>query len=247
MTLRELLKLIAQIAKENDLSEPFIVGGTPRDKLLNRLDKLVDLDVSTGDSGSKSLGKELSVRINAPYKLMDDGHSQVMLGNFKVDFSSNFISPGVDDMLKKAGLENPSDMQLEQYSRDFTCNSLLLSLDLKTIKDPLGSGVRDINRKVLRTCLPASVTLGYKNERIVRVIYMAAKLGFKIDREIEKWIKTHPNAISNVDDRYIVGKLNKAFEADEQRTTQLMNEFNLWPHVPSSPTLSKYMIKAKRV
>ena len=247
MTLRELLNLLAQIAKDNDLSEPFIVGGVPRDKILGRLDELVDLDISTGDEGSKFLGKELSIRIKAPYKMMSDGHSQVHLGSFKVDFSSNFKSPGIEGILKRAGMGEPSEMQMEQYSRDFTCNSLLLSMDLKTIKDPLGTGVRDIKKRVLKTCLPAAMTLGYDNKRVVRVLYLAAKLDFELDDDIKEWIKSHPHAIGESDNRYIVGKLNKAFESNEERTISLMNEFDLWPHVPSSPTISKYMIKAKRL
>jgi tRNA nucleotidyltransferase/poly(A) polymerase len=247
MKLRDALNLIAQIAKENDLSEPFIVGGVPRDKVLGRLNELVDLDLSTGDEGSKFLSKELSLRINAPYKLMPDGHSQVLLGNFKMDFSSNFNIPGIDEILKKAGMKNPTDLQLEQYSRDFTCNSLILTTDLKTIKDPLGTGIKDIKNKILRTCLPASITLGYDNKRVVRVLYLAAKLGFKIDEDIIKWIKAHPESIGNATDQYVVKKLNKAFTANESRTIQLMNEMNLWPYVPSSPSISKYMVKAGRV
>jgi tRNA nucleotidyltransferase/poly(A) polymerase len=247
MKLRDVLNLIAQIAKENDLSEPFIVGGVPRDKVLGRLDDLVDLDVSTGDEGSKFVGKELSMRINAPYKLMPDGHSQVLLGNFKIDFSSNFNIPGIDGILKRAGMKNPTDLQLEQYSRDFTCNSLILTIDLKTIKDPLGTGIKDIKNKLIKTCLPASITLGYDNKRVVRVLYLAAKLGFKIDDDITKWIKAHPESIGNATDEYVVKKLNKAFRANESRTIQLMNEMNLWPHVPSVPSISKYMVKAGRV
>ena len=138
MKLRDVLNLIAQIAKENDISEPFIVGGVPRDKVLGRLGDLVDLDVSTGDEGSKFISKELSMRINAPYKLMPDGHSQVLLGNFKIDFSSNFNIPGIDGILKRAGMKKPvcigihgifannaySDLLIAGAKEVITCNTI---------------------------------------------------------------------------------------------------------------------------
>jgi poly(A) polymerase len=247
MKLIEALNLIRQIATENGLSEPFIVGGAPRDKVMGRLNKIEDLDISTGDDGSKFLGKELSIKLKAPYLLLPDGHSQVTIDGFKLDFSSNFRSPDIENILKRAGMKNPSDFQMEQYSRDFTCNSLLLSFDLKTIKDPLGLGIKDINNKLLRTCLPAAMTLGYDNKRVVRVLYMAVKLGFEIDEEIIDWIKQHPKAISNVEQQYLVKKLVKTFGIDVKRTGQLLDSLNLWPQVPSTPALSKYIIKAKKV
>lgn len=247
MKIRDILDLIVLVAKKNGLSEPFIVGGIPRDKLLNRLDKLNDLDVSTGDEGSKFLGKEVSLELKAPYKLLEDGHSQIMIGNFQVDFSSNFKIPGVKEMLIKAGMKSPTDFQMEQFSRDFTCNSLLLSTDLKTIKDPIKLGTRDIKNKLIRTCLPARLTLGYDNKRVARAIYLAVSLGFNIDEEIVNWVKNNPKSLTNVKDQYLIKKLLKAFTIDEKRTGEVLEQLNLWPEVPSVPALSKFIIRANKI
>ncbi|MES1987437.1 MAG: helix-turn-helix transcriptional regulator, partial [Pseudomonadota bacterium] len=46
-----------------------------------------------------------------------------------------------------------------------------------------------IKSKTLRTCLPAAITLGYDNKRVVRILYMAAKLDFSVDQEIIDWVK----------------------------------------------------------
>jgi hypothetical protein len=45
MPIREVLLEIKKIATENSLSEPFIVGGLPRDKMLNRTKMVDDVEI----------------------------------------------------------------------------------------------------------------------------------------------------------------------------------------------------------
>ncbi len=242
MTLKELLFLIGEIAKKNGISTPFICGGTPRDKILGRLDQMVDLDITTGDSSIVRLGQEVSRALpGANYKLMPDNHSQISLGKFKIDFSSNFKVLGIKMMLYKAGINNPTEMQCELYSRDFTCNALLLSLDLKNIFDPTGLGVKDIERKLIRTCLPAQLTLGSQHKRIVRVIYLAAKLNFEVDQEIIDWVKKNPQNFADAKSKYLSDKLQKAIDADKNKTIKLLDQMNLWKYIPPVPDLLPYM------
>lgn len=232
MQLHDILSILKEIAEQHKLSEVWICGGIPRDKVMGRLDKIKDLDITTGDEGSFILGKEFAVRLNLPNQVMSDNHVQAHIGDFKVDFSSNFKTPGIENLLTKAGLTNPTDLQKEQFSRDFTCNSLLLSLDLKTIKDPTGLGIKDINKKILRTCLPARLTLGYDNKRVARILYLSSKLGFELDQEIVDWVKAHPSSIANADKAYVVKKLQRAFEADPENTVYLLDSLALWNEIP---------------
>lgn len=248
MRIKELLSTIEAVAKRIGTSVPFVCGGTPRDKILNRVHEMVDLDITTGDESIHLLGRGLSQTIaNAHYQKMPDGHGQVMVDGFKVDLSSNFRVPGVKEMLQQAGIPNPSNMQCELYSRDFTCNALLLSMDLKTIHDPTGLGIQDINKKMIRTCLPASMTLGSQNKRVVRVLYLAAKLGFDVDDEIIKWVKANPQSVSNAKERFVAEKLQKALNADKEKTVRLLSEMGLWKYVPAIPDLIPYMNSPGRI
>lgn len=248
MTLKELLFLIGEVAKKNGISTPYICGGTPRDKVLNRLDQIVDLDITTGDSSIVHLGQELSkVLPGSSYKLMPDNHSQINLGKFKIDFSSNFKVPGIKMMLYKAGIKNPTEMQCELYSRDFTCNALLLSLDLKNIFDPTGLGIKDIERKLIRTCLPAQLTLGSQHKRIVRIIYLAAKLNFEVDKEIIDWVRSNPQNFANAKPKYLADKLQKAVDTDKEKTIRLLDQMNLWKFIPPLPELLPYMNTPGRI
>ena len=49
------------------------------------------------------------------------------------------------------GVKNHSAIMREVYSRDFTCNALLMNFELQKITDPTGNGISDIkNKKELR-------------------------------------------------------------------------------------------------
>src|SRR5271154_5798378 len=140
MKLRQLLQQMQQVQEKIGASPAFICGGTPRDKFMGRLDNVADIDITTGDKTVDYLSQEFAIQLRKKYnvtrKTMDDGHSTIFIGNLKVDFSSNFIVPNIDQYLKQTGIDNPSNMEREMFSRDFTCNTLLLTIDLKKLLDP---------------------------------------------------------------------------------------------------------------
>lgn len=238
----DVLQMLSEAAVRLGTSTPYICGGAPRDKIMGRPANIVDIDITTGDNTIHHLAKEASIRLpNSSFKTMPDGHSQIIMEGLKIDFSSNYVFPGVSALLAKAGLKNPTSMQLELYSRDFTCNALLMSMDLKKVIDSIGLGIQDINAKVLRTCLPAQLTLGSDHKRVVRVLYMAAKLGFIVDNEIINWVRKNPQSISTPDQRYVTSKLGQALNYNPAVTTKLMDQMGLWQYAPASPQLTQYM------
>ncbi len=246
MILSEIIKIIDDISK-NIGTKTVITGGTPRDKVLNKSSNIEDIDLTTGDDKIHFVAKEASIKLQSPnmnYKVLDDGHAQITIGGFKLDFSSNFNIPNVRQMLEKSGLKNPDNMLAELYSRDFTCNALLMTLDLKKIEDPMGLGLQDIKAKKLRTCLPAAVTLGYDNKRVVRVLYMAAKLDFTVDEEIIDWVKKNPDTIKNCTQQYLIKKLAKSIKYNKEKTVQLLDQMGLWKSIPPVKELEKYMINS---
>ena len=84
-----------------------------------------------------------------------------------MDFSSNFNAPNIESLLVNKGIAKPTEMQKEMFSRDFTCNALLLSLDLKDLIDPTHQGFKDIKERMIKTCLPPEVTLTTNKNRVV--------------------------------------------------------------------------------
>jgi len=244
MKLSELLIAIDKVAADKGLSKPYIVGGLTRDKLLDRTEQINDVDITTGDSGIHFLSREIAARLSShptfSYEEMENGYSKITIDGFKLDFSSNFKVPGIEAILQEVGIDEPTEMQKELYSRDFTCNAALMTLDLKKVVDPTGLAVPDINDKMVRTLLPPSLTLGYDNNRIVRTIYLAAKLGFDVDPVVKDWIREHPQLIANSRPDYISKKLKKAAEYNPEIAGNLLTELGLWKYVPLVPELIEY-------
>lgn len=248
MKLRELFNLITKIGSENGIPKIYLCGGAVRDRIVGSLDKLEDIDLTTGDWRIKNLGveirRELSKNFSIDAKEMNDGHLSIFLDTIKLDFSSNFIDPSVEAYLKSKGIDKPTDLQKEMFSRDFTVNSLIMDLDLKTAYDPTKMGMRDIKARVLRTCLPPEITLKSNVNRVIRVLYLASKLNFSVDPKIIKYISDNKDLFAQIDPGYLSKTFNKAITYNATKTVELMDQIGLWNTLPIPESL--YPEYAKR-
>lgn len=229
-----------------------ICGGTPRDKYLKRLDNVSDLDITTGDDSIGGLARETALVLGKKYnigsKVGKDGHVSIFMGDLKIDFSSNFNAPNIFGILNKMGIKAPTDIEKEMYSRDFTCNSLLMSFDLKSILDPTKRGIQDIQAKRISTCLDPATTLTANKNRVVRAIYLAAKLDFEVDEKIINWVKNNPDSIRFASESSLTEKLSKALKYNEAKTLDLLDKMGLWNYIPISEQLyPHYMKRLKNV
>lgn len=238
-----------EVQQKIGASEPYICGGTPRDRYLGHLENISDIDITTGDKSVDYLSQEFAIALRRDYnvdrKTMEDGHSTLFIGNLKVDFSSNFNVPNVDVILKSLGVPRPTEMQKEMYSRDFTCNALLLSLDLKNLVDPTHKGFKDIKEKMIRTCLEPEITLTTNKNRVVRAIYLASKLGFDIDPKIVNYVAQNPQTVKISTEKSMADKLREAFKRDADRAAHFITKMNLWSHIPITEEIYPYYMKYK--
>jgi tRNA nucleotidyltransferase/poly(A) polymerase len=247
MKLRELLQQMKSIQEKIGSSEPYICGGTPRDRYLKHLENISDLDITTGDKTvqylAQEFGSELSKQYNVTRRSHDDGHSSIYIGSFKIDFSSNFNVTNIDALLAKKGIKNPTEMQKEMFSRDFTCNALLLSLDLKNLLDPTQQGFKDINNRVIKTCLDPEITLTSNKNRVVRAIYLSSKLDFDIDPSIVEFVTAHPQSVKISTDKVMAEKINEAFNRNPERANYYVTKMNLWNYIPITDVVQPYYMK----
>jgi len=249
MKLRELLQHMQEVQQKIGSSVPYICGGVPRDKFMERLDNVADIDITTGDKTVDYLSQEFAIELRKKYSLtrktMEDGHSTIFIGNLKIDFSSNFIAPNIDDYLAKVGIDQPTSMQKEMFSRDFTCNALLLTIDLKKILDPTQRGFNDIKNKMIMTCLAPEVTLTANRNRVIRSIYLACKLGFDIDPLIIDFVSKNPQSVKMSTQKVMHEKLNQAFSKDPDKASELLTKMNLWQYVPITEKVYPYYMRVK--
>jgi len=247
MKLRELLQKMTEVQQKIGASKPYICGGTSRDKYLNKLDRISDIDVTTGDKTVDYLSQEFAIELKKDYNIirknMSDGHSSIFIGNIKIDFSSNFVVEGIDGFLQKMGITKPTNMQRELFSRDFTCNALLLSFDLKDVIDPTRRGFNDIKEKKIKTCLSPEITLTSNRNRVIRAIYLASKLNFDVDKSIIDYVKRNPTSIKISSTKSLSEKLNDAFKWDADKTSYLLTEMNLWNYIPITEQVYPYYKK----
>lgn len=242
MGVKETLFKIKELAKDNGLSEPYIVGGLPRDKILNRARKIEDVDLTSGDESIHQLAELAANEFKVRPMRFPDGHYQLYVDGLKFDFSSNYNSPDAKYFLERAGVKKPTEMQLELFSRDFTCNTLILPLTLRKIVDPTGLALDDIKKKQIRTPLPPRITLRDDTKRVIRAIYLAAKLGFTVEPDIIKWARTHHDKIrEEVSQGFSKRKLADATRADADKTIDLMSQMDLWNVVGVPKVLMEQM------
>jgi len=226
---KKVLLELKRLAKDNGLSEPFIVGGLPRDKILNRSRKIEDVDLTTGNESVFELAELAANHFKVVPMSFPDGHYQLYIQDMKFDFSSNYNSPDAEYFLKRAGVKEPSGMQVELFSRDFTCNTLIAPMTLRKITDPTGLALDDIKRKIIRTPLPPRITLRDDSKRVVRAVYLAAKLGFGVEKDIITWtLKHHDKIREEVSEGFSRRKLASATRANPEKTVELINAMKLW-------------------
>jgi len=228
MDIKKLLNLLNLISKKYNISQPYCCGGVARDLYMNSLDKIHDIDITTGDSDVNTLANEfnnsLLTRFNTKLINMNDGHVSIILSNIKVDFSSHFISKSLQN-------SNYTSLQKEMYSRDFTCNSLLASLDLNNIIDITSKGKEDIDNKILKTCLDPSITISDDPKRIPRILYLASKLNFEIDNDLIYYIKNNNNLFDLCEKEYIIKKIKKAYNFNSKLTIYNIKRLGLYNNI----------------
>lgn len=155
-------KEVVNFLKEKKLSEDaYLVGGSVRDLLLKR--DLKDLDFAI-KGNSIELAKDFSKKIEGTFVLLDEAFSigRVVKDNITIDFSQ----------LRGGSIE--ADLS----ERDFTINSMALTLSLEKLVDPF-EGLKDIKNKVIR--MVNEENLKVDPLRILRAYRFQSNLNFEIE------------------------------------------------------------------
>lgn len=243
MKIKPILDKLIYLSRAYHTGRPYIVGGLPRDIYLQKDNiKTNDIDITTNSSEVLRLGILLAEELNVTFELSDDGHVTVFADKFDLDFSSNFVSSGVVDYLngKKKGFE-------EAFSRDFTINTLHQDIVTGKIIDPTEQGFEDIKNKIIRTPVPADITLRDDPRRIYRAINISARYGYEVDSEILNFAINNEEVFTseNIKDKFITAKINKALDANREHTLELLKKMNLFKRVPLVGKFKDILIEEK--
>ncbi len=220
MKLSQLLLEINDLAKELNINQPYICGGLPRDKYLGLQNVANDIDLTTGAPDINILAKAIAEKYkkNNAKLVLKTNHYCVTFGDTKLDFSSHFLSSYVSAN---------SSLQKEMLSRDFNINTLLMSLDLKKTYDPTRLAIKDLDAKIIDTCLPPEQTFTDQPNRAIRAVYLACKLNFKLSDRLYKYLKENSAIFSLIPKKYLVKRINNAISYNKEYFDYLVKDLSL--------------------
>lgn len=201
---------IVSKAAENLKIDCYVIGGYVRDFLLER-EGSKDIDIVAVGSGielalavSELLPHKPKVQVFKTY-----GTAMLRYNDLDIEFvgarkeSYHFES-------RNPVVENGS-LKDDQNRRDFTINSLAISLNTITYGDLLDpfNGVEDLKRQLIRTPLDPDITYSDDPLRMMRAIRFASQLGFSIDYASIESITQNHQRIEIISGERIVDELNK--------------------------------------
>ena len=154
------------------------VGGHVRDTLLGRPNP--DLDVVVERGLGLDLARSFATLTGSrpPVLFERFGTAQVTWGERLVEFASARAESYPRDSRKPE--VRPATLLEDLQRRDFTVNTLLMDFD-GGVHDLLGSALRDLDARLLRTPLDPVATFNDDPLRMLRAVRLAAQLGFTLD------------------------------------------------------------------
>ncbi|MEH0153974.1 HD domain-containing protein [Limibacter armeniacum] len=203
----EIFGLIAKSGEE--LKVPtYIVGGYVRDLILKRPSK--DIDVVCVGSGIK-LAEQVAknAKGNATVSTFKNfGTAMVKLEDCEVEFvgarKESYRRDSRKPIVEDGSLED------DQNRRDFTINALAIDLidNFGEVVDPF-DGIKDLERKIIRTPLDPDITFSDDPLRMMRAIRFASQLGFDIEPDTFDALIRNKERIKIISKERIIDELNK--------------------------------------
>ena len=172
----EIRRLLRQAASDVH-ARAWIVGGYVRDQLLGRPHPDMDVVVEEG-KGFDVAGRFAELAgARQPAVFERFGTAQVTLPGHLVEFVSA-RAESYDPGSRKPDVR-PATLEQDLRRRDFTVNTLLMDLDGR-VHNPLGSGLADLEARLLRTPADPVQTFADDPLRMLRAIRFAAQLSFEL-------------------------------------------------------------------
>ena len=246
MSYKQCLALLGDLAKELGVDTPYIVGGVPRDVLLGAKIVFHDFDITNGSKSINKLAEAFAEHLGVSVRTMRDGHRQVFFDGIKYDFSSCFKYDDIDDSLADLKVTDIDELVRETYSRDFTINTLLLTLDLEHFIDITDQGISDLQGGIIQCPLDCTKSFESSPNRILRAFYYKAKFGFKFSPEVKSAIEENLHLLKKVNPRYSGEIINSILSHDQDMLNELV-DFGVFEHLELTKKVIRNLLESRRI
>ncbi len=227
---REVLNRLGEVADQQNL-KVFLVGGIVRDLLLRQPNLDIDIVVEgDGIAFARSFARTTECRVRAHEKF---GTAVVIFPDgFKIDVASARLEyydhPAALPKIEYASIRH------DLYRRDFTINTLTISLNRETFGQMLDffGGQRDLKDKAIRVL--HNLSFVEDPTRLFRAVRFEQRLGFRIGRQTERLMKSavRLNLVKKVGGKRILNELELILsEAHVLPALERLNQFGLFKYV----------------
>lgn len=187
----------------------YVVGGYPRDLLLNR--KSVDIDICT--SATPRELKEIFPDLIMPKICY--GSVTIFVNKLRFEITTFRTEKKYQNFRKPSKIEYTDDLLLDLKRRDFTINTICIDKD-GSIIDLLSSRC-DIDSRLIKMVGDPKKRLKEDVLRILRAIRFATILNFQLDKELEKHIIKYGHLLSNLSYERKKDELDKIFASKNSK------------------------------
>jgi poly(A) polymerase len=205
--LYDLLISVGKIADNSGIAT-YLVGGFVRDLLLGKKNKDIDI-VVVGDGISFADKISEGLNVHPVVKYHEFGTAMIPLEGMELEIVSARKEVYQDDS------RNPkvqfTDLNEDLKRRDFTINTMALSLNIESFGDFIDpfKGIKDLKSELIITPLDPKETFFEDPLRMLRAIRFAAQLGFEIDENTFSAIKTYADRINIISKERIRDEFSK--------------------------------------
>jgi putative nucleotidyltransferase with HDIG domain len=201
-------ELIAQSARQLNVSA-YVVGGFVRDLILKRPSKDIDIvcigsGIALAEVVAKNSGKPIEVAM-----FQNFGTAMLRYEDWEVEFVGARKESYQRDS-RKPIVENGT-LEDDQNRRDFTINAMAISLSQESYGDLIDpfNGLKDMQRKIIKTPLEPQITFSDDPLRMMRAVRFASQLNFDIEPNTFDAIISMQERIKIVSQERITEELNK--------------------------------------
>lgn len=220
------------VAADRELA---LVGGPVRDAFLGR--EVTDLDFATNATPDEIL-RIVEPIASATWDVgRDFGTIGAMIGDERIEITT-YRADEYDRETRKPVVAFGSRIDDDLVRRDFTINSMALTLPALELIDPSG-GFNDLANMVLKTPSTPEVSFADDPLRMMRAARFAAQLGVTLSPEVNAALRDQANSITMISAERVRDELVKTLSADNPVPgIRILVESGLADHVlPELPAL----------